>query len=114
MGWSSSLSQKVILFITILFVALYLFFPSSLYSIEWVLTAFLILVLVFNQVTILSSKWNRISEKVFIKWLFGSAFLVRLIFMLVLLWISYSDDLLTGNRIDTPDDPGPDRQLVRR
>jgi len=90
MGWSSSLSQKVILFITILFVALYLFFPSSLYSVEWILSAFLILVMVFNQLNILSSKWNRISEKVFIKWLFGSAFLLRLAFMLVLLWISYS------------------------
>lgn len=90
MGWNTNLSQKILVFITILFISLYLIFPSRLYSLEWIFAAIFILILIITLINTFTKKRMSISERRFLYYLFIFSLFTRLITMFVLLWISYS------------------------
>ena len=89
MGWTSSIAKRIIIFIFVLFVVLYLVFPGKIYDIEWIAAAVFILLLIISAIRFLSKSWPGIKEPPFIYKLFWSAFIIRLIVMFVLLAISY-------------------------
>lgn len=88
MGWNSSISRNAIIFVLVLFVALYMVFPGKLYGIEWIGTAMIIYFLTISGIGILL-KNPEIRESGFIYKLFWSAFIIRVIVMFILLIISY-------------------------
>ncbi len=88
MGWTSSIAQKIIIFIFVLFIVLYLVFPGKIYEIEWIAAAILILILIISGISLLS-KNQEAKESSFIYKLFWSALIIRIIVMFILLAISY-------------------------
>lgn len=89
MGWTSAIEKKIIIFILLLFIVLYMIFPGKIYSIDWIASAILIFILTISGIRILSSSSSQIKEKRFIYKLFWSAFIIRIVAMLILLIISY-------------------------
>ncbi len=89
MGWTSSISQRIIVFIFGLVGVLYLVFPGSIYGLEWIVTAILILLLIISGITVMSEKWGKLDDYAFISRLFWSALVIRVVVMFVLLAISY-------------------------
>jgi hypothetical protein len=88
-GWSSALSKQIILFIIFVFIAIYISFPGKIYDIEWIATAVMILMMIITQVNRLTKMWKGIPEKEFVKRLFISSLIIRLLVMFILLVISY-------------------------
>ncbi len=89
MGWTSDIERKIIVFILLLFIVLYLVFPGKIYGIEWIASATFIIILTISGIRILSKSSNQINEKSFVYKLFWIAFIIRIVAMLILLIISY-------------------------
>ena len=65
MGWTSGIAKKIIVFVLILFAALYIVFPGRIYGIEWIAAALLIICIIISSINFLSKKWLNISESKF-------------------------------------------------
>lgn len=90
MGWTASISKKILVFVFVLFIVMYMVFPGKIYGIEWVTVAILILIFTLSGVTVFSKNWSKSNETRFIYNLFWSAFIIRVIVMIVLLAVSYN------------------------
>lgn len=89
MGWTSAIERRIIIFIFLLFIVLYMVFQGKVYGIEWIASAILIFILTILSIRILSNSSSQIKEKSFIYKLFWIAFIIRIVAMLILLIISY-------------------------
>ncbi len=89
MGWSAATSKRIIVFVFGLFGALYLVFPGKLYGIEWIAAALFIFISIISGINYFSKKWYYLNEPGYTTRLFWSAFIIRLVAMLILLLISY-------------------------
>lgn len=89
MGFTADIYRKIILFLIILFISFYVFFPGRVYSIEWMAGAFTILIIILSGIRSLSEKWNNLDEGKYTLKLFWSSFIIRMLAMLILLTISY-------------------------
>lgn len=86
MGWTASLTQKCLLFVIGFFVLIYLAFPGNVYSIEWILAAAFIVVIIMLQINRFSQKERLYSDMVFINRIFWGSMAMRVMSMMIL-WI---------------------------
>lgn len=89
MGWTKGIEKKIITFILVLFVVLYMVFPGKVYSIDWISSAIMISILTIAGIRMLSNDRIDVKERSFIYKLFWSALIIRLAAMFILLLISY-------------------------
>jgi hypothetical protein len=90
MGWSTSITKQIFVFVIGLFLILNIVFPGKIYGAEWIFAAVLILVMVFSGINFFLSRWNDITETRFLYKLFWSALIIRIIVMLILLAVSFN------------------------
>jgi hypothetical protein len=88
-GWTKYLMNATVLFIIVLYLALYVMFGSRVYGVEWMSAALIIFLLISNGSNYFPRIWNNLTDKKFSLKLFWASFIIRSLAMFILLSISY-------------------------
>lgn len=86
--FTSTVTKKIIVFITAVYLLLIIAFRGKLFSMEWIVGSYFVAVTIIFQIKKLNRKWIYYPEKKFTKKIFWTSFLVRLFVLLGVLIIA--------------------------